>query len=104
MASHVELVSSFLKITFCTGFVYKDIVSFRDITASIQLFAVCRVYVVFKHLNEECFKKGMYVYVVSVVMAQSTKSLLEAFSDLYEPEWAGYKEYGTAINVRTLLF
>lgn len=37
-------------------------------------------------------------------MAQSTKSLLEAFRDLYEPEWAGCKEYGTAISQQILLW
>jgi len=33
------------------------------------------------------------------VMAQSTKSLLETFRDLYEPEWTGGKEYNTVVNV-----
>ena len=47
-------------------------------------------------------RERFYICVVPIVMAQSTKSMLEAFRDLYEPEWAGYKEYGTAINVRTL--
>jgi len=28
-------------------------------------------------------------------MAQSTKSLMETFRDLYEPEWTGGKEYNT---------
>ena len=50
----------------------------------------------FERIRGMCLFFGCVVY---VVMAQSTKSLLETFRDLYEPDWAGCKEYGTAINV-----